>query len=262
MQCIQPVSIEHLHDRKYARVLCYPKPSSTEITKRIKQLRQLGVKAIDFKGEKKAFDLPVLGKGHVGVVVIAQTRTGPVALKIRRVDADRKEMEHEAEMLTKANELGIGPRFLDKREDFLLMEFINGSLLPEWVTNLKGRNTKNKIRDVLIDILEQCYQLDQDGLDHGELSRAPKHIIVDVRNKPRIVDFETASIMRRASNVTSICQYLFMKSRLAKTLRGRLREIDREALVIALRNYKRQPIRTNFNEVLKTCRLTDLWLQP
>jgi len=130
MHCVQPIPIEHLHNEKYARVLCYPKPSPTEITKRIKQLRQLGVKAIDFTGNKRAFDLPILGKGHVGVVVIAQTRTGPVALKIRRVDADRKEMEHEAEMLTKANELEIGPRLLDKREDFLLMEFINGTLLP------------------------------------------------------------------------------------------------------------------------------------
>jgi len=262
MQYIRPVSIEHLHNGKYARVLCYPKPSSTEITKRTKQLRQLRVKAIDFTGEKRAFDLPVLGKGHVGVVVIAQTRTGPAALKIRRVDADRKEMEHEAEMLTKANKLTIGPRLLDKREDFLLMEFINGTLLPEWVTNLKGKKAKNKIRDVLIDILEQCYQLDQDGLDHGELSRAPKHIIVDIRNKPCIVDFETASIMRRASNVTSICQYLFMNSRLAKILGRRLCEIDREELVIALRNYKRQPIRKNFNEILKTCRLTELQLLP
>jgi len=167
-------------------------------------------------------------------------------------------MEHEAEMLTKANKLTIGPRLLDKREDFLLMEFINGTLLPEWVMNLKGKKAKNKIRDVLIDILEQCYQLDQDGLDHGELSRAPKHIIVDIRNKPCIVDFETASIMRRASNVTSICQYLFMNSRLAKILGRRLCEIDREELVIALRNYKRQPIRKNFNEILKTCRLTEL----
>jgi len=258
MQCIQPVSIEHLHNGKYARVLCYPKPSSAEITKRIKQLRQLGVKAIGFTGEKRAFDLPVLGKGHVGVVVIAQTRTGSVALKIRRVDADREEMEHEAEMLTKANKLRIGPRLLDKREDFLLMEFINGSLLPEWVTNLKGRGAKKKIRNVLLDILEQCYQLDQDGLDHGELSHAPKHIIVDMRNKPYIVDFEAASIMRRASNVTSICQYLFIKSRLAKTLEQQLCEIDREALVIALRNYKRQPVRKNFSEILKTCRLTEL----
>jgi len=258
MQCIQPVPIEHLHNGKYARVLCYPKPSSTEIMKRITQLRQLGIKSIDFTGDKRAFDLPILGKGHVGVVVIAQTRTGPVALKIRRVDADRKQMEHEAEMLTKANELRIGPRLLDKREDFLLMEFVNGSLLPEWVTNLKGKSAKSKIRDVLLDILEQCYQLDQDGLDHGELSRAPKHIIVDAWNKPCIVDFETASIMRRASNVTSICQYLFMKSRLAKTLQRRFRETDREALVIALRNYKRQPIRKNFNKILKTCGLAEL----
>ena len=255
MQSMKVASLSLLRDEKYASILCYPKYDAEETIKRIRQLEKLGVTAIHFIGGKRAFDLPVLGKGYVGIVVVADTRNGQAALKIRRVDADRKRMHHEAEMLSKANVLGIGPRFIRKEEDFLLMEFINGSLLPDWVVCLRGRNVRNRIRNVLLDILEQCYRLDQAGLDHGELSRAPKHIIVDTLDKPSLVDFETASIMRRTSNVTSIAQYLFMKSHLAKILRRKLGNIDQEALVAKLRNYKHEPTRQNFDTILETCRL-------
>jgi len=256
MQPVHRVSLRQLQKEKYATVLCYPKHDATETAKRIRQMRQLGVKAIDFTGEKRAFNLPVLGKGHVGIVVIAQTRTALAALKIRRVDADRKGMQHEAKMLTKANKLGVGPHLIDKTEDFILMEFINGPLLPKWLTGLKGKGTRKKIRNILHDILDQCYRLDQAGLDHGELSRAPKHIIINAQNKPHIVDFESASMTRRTSNVTSICQYLFMKSQVAQTLRRRLGRIDPEAVVVALRDYKHQPTKQHFDVVLKTCEIT------
>ena len=57
--------------------------------------------------------------------------------------------------------------------------------------------------------MEQCFRLDQIGLDHGELSKAPKHLLVDKTKRIFIVDFETASIERRVANVTAVCQYLF-----------------------------------------------------
>jgi putative serine/threonine protein kinase len=255
MQSTKVASLSLLQDEKYATILCYPKYDSEETMKRIRQLERLGVAAVHFIGGKKALGLSVLGKGHVGIVVIANTKTGQAALKIRRVDADRKRMQHEAEMLAKANTLGIGPRLIGKEKDFLLMEFIDGSLLPDWIACLKGRNARNRIQNVLLDILEQCYKLDQAGLDHGELSRAPKHIIVDTLDKPKIVDFETASVMRRTSNVTSIAQYLFMKSQLAKILCHRLGHIDQKALVAKLRTYKHRSTRQNFDIILETCKL-------
>lgn len=255
MQFAQVASLDKLRDKKYASILCYPKYDAEETIRRIRQLEKLGVTAIHFTGRKKAFDLPVLGKGNVGIVVVADTKTGQAALKIRRVDADRKEMQHEAEMLSRANSVGVGPRLINKEEDFLLMELINGSLLPDWVACLKGRDSRNKTRNVLLDLLEQCHRLDQARLDHGELSRAPKHIIVDARDKAHIVDFETASVMRRTSNVTAISQYLFVKSQLARILGRRLGNIGQEALIDKLRNYKHKPTRQNFDAVLRTCRL-------
>jgi len=255
LQPIEIVSLERLRDKRYAIILCYPRYGSKETTKRIQELKRLGVKALEFIGEKTAFNVPVLGKGCVGIVVKALLDKKRVALKIRRVDADRLGMQREAEMLQTANKVGVGPRLIGISENFLLMEFLEGTLLPKWIQTLKGKGTRNRIRQVLRHILEQCRKLDQTGLDHGELSHAPKHIIIDATDKANIVDFETASIMRRTSNVTSICQYLFLGSQLAKKLLKKIGEIDKEALLTALRNYKHESTNQNFLKILQACKL-------
>ena len=253
------VYLERFLEEKYGRVLCYPKYDLTELKNRIDELRRLGVKALEFVGDKTVSDMSVLGKGCVGIVVAAYTeKRERAALKIRRMDADRKEMQHEAEMLKKANSVEVGPKLVSVSENFLLMEFIKGHLLFQWISMLKGRGTKSRIQMVLRDILEQCWRLDKIGLDHGELSKAPKHIIIDEENKPHIVDFETASIHRRVSNVTSMCQYLFIGSEVAKIIIKRVGYIDRDELVKSLKNYKRQQNRRNFEDILKTCKLQDV----
>jgi len=247
--------LEQLRDKRYAAILCYPRYDSKETVKRIRELKRLGVEALEFVGEKTAFNVPVLGKGCVGIVVRALLDKERVALKIRRVDADRIGMQHEAEMLKTANKVGVGPSFIGMSENFLLMEFVEGTLLPEWIKKLKGKGTRNRIRQVLRDVLEQCWLLDQTGLDHGELSRAPKHIIIGRDNKAYIVDFETASIQRRVSNVTSVCQYLFIGSQTAKTILRKLGKVNQETLITALKNYKQNRTRENFNKTLRVCKL-------
>lgn len=255
MKLSESVSVERLRERKYGQVLCYPRHDAKELEKRLRELNTLGVKTLEFTGEKKVFNLPVLGKGCVGVVVAAHTETEKVALKIRRTDADRAGMQREADMLRRANSIGVGPPLLSVSDNFLLMQFAEGLLLPKWAETLRGRGAKARIRRVLRDVLEQCRRLDEAGLDHGELSRAPKHVIVSSEDRPVIVDFETASIMRRTSNVTSICQYLFLGSQLAKTLFTRLGEIEKEALIAALRNYKLERKDQNFTKILQACKL-------
>jgi len=252
------ISLKRLQEERYGQVLCYPKYDLKEVRRRLKELKKLGIKAVEFSGEKMAFDVPVLGKGCVGIVVAAHTNAGKVALKIRRVDADRAGMQREAEMLRRANAINVGPRLLNVTENFLLMEFIEGTLLPQWIEALRGRGTRSRIRRVLRALLEQCHRLDEAGLDHGELSRAPKHIIIDACDRPHLVDFETASTNRRVSNVTSICQYLFIGSQAAKTIKRKLGEVDEKELIDALRNYKQERTQENFKKILDTCGLHEV----
>jgi putative serine/threonine protein kinase len=224
-------------------------------------LAKLGVQALAFTGDKRVFDVPVLGKGYVGVVVVAVRDGRKVALKIRRLDANRSGMEHEADMLRKANAVDVGPRLIDTTANFLLMEFVDGALLPRWIEDVKA-GEELRVRRVLRSLLEQCWRLDKIGVDHGELSRAPKHIIVRDDDRPCIVDFETASLNRRVSNVTSVCQYLFIGSDVAETIAHRLGGIDRDKLIKALRAYKQRRTRACIENVLVACGLRRIHNEP
>jgi len=245
------IFLKGLCERKHCKVLCYPRCEQEELERRLKELERLGVQSLEFAGEKSIFDVPVLGKGCVGVVVVAYTNLGRAALKIRRVDADRKGMFHEGEMLQRANAIDVGPRLLEISENFLLMELVEGTHFPEWIESVEGRETHLRIRMVLKAVLEQCYRLDESGLDHGELSKAPKHIIVDADDLPYLIDFETASINRRVSNVTSVCQYLFLGSQIADKVKDKLGKVDEKELINVLRNYKRERTRENFEKIVE-----------
>ncbi len=114
---------------------------------------------------------------------------------------------------------------------------------------------KTQVRKILREVLEQCWRLDKAGLDHGELSHAPKHIIINKEGEPFIVDFETASLNRKPSNVTSICQFLFVSGVVAKKVAENLGEKDKKAVIKALRRYKKDRTRENFERVLEVCGL-------
>jgi len=246
------VPIEKLEQgTTYAEILCYPKPGKVELKKRLSELQTLGVTALEFRGPKQISNVSVLGKGCVGIVLIAHVNKEKVALKVRRLDADRRMMRHEAEMLEKANSVKVGPKLLDYTGNMVLMQFVDGFLLPEW---LRKRVGKVQVKKVLRGVLEQCWLLDSVGLDHGELSHAPKHIIVDRANRPFIVDFETASVNRRPANVTSICQFLFI-SGIAGEVAGKIGKRDKKIMIEALRFYKKCRTREGFETVLKACGL-------
>jgi putative serine/threonine protein kinase len=242
---------ENLKMEPYASVLCYPKVNGAELESRLGELREHGINAVEFAGEASAFNVPVLGKGFVGIVVIAYLGGERVALKIRRVDADRAGLEHEAQMLAKANAVQVGPRLMGVSRNFLLMQLIDGDLLPNW---LSAHKEKAQVRGVLNEVLEQCWRLDNAGLDHGELSKAPKHLIVDRQQKPWIVDFETSSVDRKPANVTSACQFLFTSyGAVARAVAEVLGERNREEIINALRLYKNERARENFNRVAQAC---------
>jgi putative serine/threonine protein kinase len=245
------VPIDQLVEEPYASVVCYPRATPDEMQPRIEELKRLGVEAVEFSGKASAFTLSVLGKGYVGIVTTAHVQGKKLALKMQRVDSERESLEREAELLAMANTVRAGPQFAAVTKHFLLMELIDGYLLEEWLTTHRSNTA---VRTVLTDILEQCWRLDEIGLDHGELSKAPKHLLVNKLDIPFIVDFETASTQRNASNVTSVCQFLFQgNSEVCKAIANIIGERDRPQLLEALRNYRKNRNRQNFKSLLKRC---------
>jgi len=247
------VPVNKLIQEPYASVLCFPNPSEAELQSRLQELCSHGVTALEFSGTASVFGVavPVLGKGFVGIVVIAHLNGKRVAVKIRRADADRADLLHEARMISKANTVNVAPKLIASSKNFLLMQLIDGNLLPNW---LKTNKDTTAVKQVLMEVLEQCFRLDQVGLDHGELSKAPKHLLVDKTEKPFIVDFETASVERRVANVTAVCQYLFAgNSTVAKILAETFGERNRLELIGALKAYKKNRTIKNFESLIEVC---------
>jgi putative serine/threonine protein kinase len=235
----------------YTSVVCYPRATPAEMQVRLEELQKLGVEAIEFIGATSAHVMQVYGKGYVGIVVVAQVGGRRLALKMQRVDSDRESLEREAELLIKANAVDVGPRFIAVTKHFLLMELIDGGSLETW---LQTHTDKVEVQGIISDILEQCYRLDEISLDHGEISKAPKHLLVKKDGKPCIVDFETASTTRNASNVTSVCQFLYQgNSEACQAIKQVLGGRNREKLVAALRKYRKEPNRMNFEDLKRLC---------
>lgn len=246
------IPIEEAMGHEITRFICWPRYDEDAARRRLKQLRELGVDSIALGGRHIIQGQPVLGKGHAGIVLKAVKNGEEVALKARRTDSDRKSMRKEAEMLTLANTVGVGPRLHGFSGDFIVMEKITGSYLGEWVNDFQG--DLGELKSVIRGLLEKVRKLDLAGLDHGELNRVKRHFIVSEEG-PRIIDFESASTNRRLRNVTATSQSIYLNKGFSSRLASHMTLPKAAALIEALSTYKRTLSDEAFSHILKVCSL-------
>ncbi len=230
-------------------VLCYPSFQAGVFSERLKELAHLDSIALLSEGPMGLSRWRILGKGHVGVVVAAKYRGVEVALKILRTDADRRTMEREGVLLAYANTVGVGPRLIRCSKSFMITEMVSGVPLGRW----KGFNGNLDEEELCArNLLFQGFRLDLAGLDHGELSRPDRHILVQSGGTPVILDFESASVSRRCNNLSSLVQYLFIRR---ADLRDRLTQggttIDFERLFVALKVYRANKFLGHYMTILE-----------
>jgi Predicted Ser/Thr protein kinase len=111
------------------------------------------------------------------------------------------------------------------------------------------KTANDRILKCAASILQQCFVLDCLKLDHGQLNRLDRHIIVSEEGKPTILDFESSSTGRRASNVTSVCQSIFLHGPIFSKLKGSI-DKDRELIMKCIRDYKRDMKYEKFEKIL------------
>ena len=209
-------------------------------------IKKLGVTHVSFTGPLQIEKCHILGKGYVGMVVLAKKNNEIVALKIRRIDSPRKNMSNEAKLLQIVNKLDIGPKFIKNSKNFLVMEYIDGEKIIDWAK--KTETKSQEVRSVLNNVLRECYLLDDTGLDHGELSTIDKHVIVG-KNKNTIIDFESSSTNRKPSNVTGATQGILIGTGLAKIIQKKIKLPPKETIINLIRQYKKNPNLENFEKI-------------
>jgi len=248
------ISIKKFVDEPYSKILGYPKATSRQIRSRVSELEKLKIKSISLTGPTTLGNLAILGKGYVGVVVLAKKGNKQVALKIRRTDSQRNEMKNESVLLKLVNSVNVGPKMFVASKNFLVMEFLEGIKISEWVNELKGKGSAKKLKSTIRKILEDCYILDQMGFDHGELSNISKHVIVG-KTKSTLIDFESSSTKRRPSNVTSATQAIFIGSGIAKKTQKIYKNPPKEKIIEILKQYKQEKTQESFEKLLKILKL-------
>ena len=247
------IKISKITEPPYSNIWVYPKGTRAQIKSRIKELKALGVESISFQGELQVGTISILGKGYVGIVVLGKLGRKKIAVKIRRSDSPRKNLKKEAQLLQITNRYGVGPKLIDFSKNFLVMEYLEGEKIGKWISDLKIKLRSSQIKTVIKKVLEDCYKLDMIGLDHGELSRMPKHVIVG--KKITIIDFESSSMERRVSNVTSATQAFFIGSGISKTVKRVYKIPEKKKIITVLRRYKQDQSRESFEGLLNILKI-------
>lgn len=240
----------------YLQVLTYPRLSLKDARSRVAQLRKMGVVELVFQGHARVGRLGILGLGTVGVVVRARTSSGLYALKIRRTDANRPDMEAEAKITAMANRLGIGPTLYAHSKDFLLLKLLEYRELDEWLRGLKGPGSREDARRLVHSLLNQCRMLDIMGVDHGQLSNLRKHAVI-ADGEPWIIDFESSGTSRRPKNVTTAAQYLLIGGALSPRMRRTLGVKDVAPILKLLAAYKKDLSDYSYAKLLEHLKLAD-----
>ena len=248
------ISIKKFSEEPYSLIIGYPKATSRQIKSRINELEKLKIKSILLTGPTTLGKLAILGKGYVGVVVLAKKGNKQVALKIRRTDSQRKDMKNESILLKLVNSVDVGPKMFAVSKNFLVMEYIEGEKISNWVDLLTGVGSTKKLKSTIKKILQDCYKLDRLGFDHGELSNVSKHVIVG-KTKSTLIDFESSSTKRRPSNVTSITQAFFIGSGIARKTQKIYKNPPKEKIIGALKQYKQKKTQESFEQLLKILKL-------
>lgn len=245
-----------LIDSKALELLAYPSDDIRLIQARIQELQSLGIQCILEAGNAKIRGQSVLGKGYCGLVFLAkgeETTDGPLmlALKVRRVDAAPATFEAEAAALAIANQLAIGPKLYAHSDHLIAMEYLEGPTIYQW---LQTDLTPATVHQVLGDLLQQCFRLDQAGLDHGDLRCITEHVLLRGET-PVMIDFSRSSRDRRPANVTTIIQGFFWGTVLPRFIAQYYPLPPKAAIVPLLRQYKHLLDQASFEELLSALRL-------
>ncbi len=238
------INIDELEfDESMLLQLSYPKPNNEYARLVCDSLRQLGVEGVYIDKSSK---LMIVGKGFRNIVVACRHRGEFACAKIRRIDYVVKDTSREASMLRLANSVKVGPRLIGHHGPVLLMELVEGEDLTSWLLSLSKKEF-SYAREIVSELLKQCHRLDMAGINHDELSDASKHVL-KTRSGVVILDFGSANITSKPSNLTSIINYLF---------HGPARRVSTEIIGIreppaeVLRNYKSNLSSDSFENIYR-----------
>ncbi|MGM5481555.1 MAG: RIO1 family regulatory kinase/ATPase [Nanobdellota archaeon] len=180
-------------------------------------------------------DVELLARGKRGVLLKAKVGDQDVAIKMTHPSSKaHNALLKEAQNLKRVNKLGVGPKLIEYTDEYVIMEFVPGTLIGEYLAD-KNIPTR-EIKEVLARIIDQIFILDKNRINKQEMTKPYKHIIVKDNLEPVLIDFERAKITLRPANMTQFSQYL-ISSDITASLNERGLLPDKERFYDLIREY-------------------------
>ncbi len=218
-----------LYSREAVQLMGYPGGKS-RVFRVAAGLRECGVDGFVSAGNVSIDGFKVVGKGHSSIVVLgSHDGRGVVAVKVRRIDSKHPSLRREAVLQEEASRAGVAPRVYCFSDDFIVMDYIDGVHLGDAV--LSDSNVSR--------VLEAAYILDVAGVNHKELSRPWRHVLL-LDSRAVIIDYGSAG--------WGGCRNL---PRIASALSRRIGLTVDEPLRMLLREYRRGCSRRLYREIYR-----------
>jgi len=203
--------------------------------------------------EKKGItNIAALAKGHRGLIYVGKMAGKKVTIKVQREDIDATEtVNNEVKQLSFLNKKGIGPKLLFSGNNYFVYEFVEGDFMQDYFT--LPLTKRDDVVRVLKDVFEQMYLLDSLGLNKEEMHHPVKHIVVNKKGKPVLLDFERCHSRGKTHNVTQFAQFVVSGKLLPHLARHKLKISLIDMLDLG-RRYSEKHTREAFETILALIR--------
>ena len=191
------------------------------------------LKQVERTGAK---NLVYFARGKRSWVFKGTYRNKPCIVKVKRPDSVVNSPAKEGKILKVVNKLGLGPKLLAAKSNFVIYEFVPGKYLEDVIF----KASKSKKKALFRQLFHQAFVLDQKSLAKEEMLRPLRNAIVTSRNKVVLIDFERTHKAKKVHNVPQLCTFA-VQQRIAplKTIKD------------FAGPYKRNPTKGNFAALLK-----------
>jgi release factor glutamine methyltransferase len=202
----------------------------------LKKLEKIGIKGIRY-----------FNKGKRGLLFAGNYKNKKIAVKTNNPESKAIErIKNEANFLKILNKNSIGPKLLFSNDEYLIYEFVEGNFIIDYLKN----NNKENIEKILKKLFLQLFAMDKLKITKEEMSHPPKHIIIDKKNNPVLIDFERAHYTLKPCNVTQFSNFI-ISSNISGILKSKNIIIDSKKIIELARIYKNKINKNNLDKILE-----------
>lgn len=209
--------------------------------------------------KNKIKNIKYFSKGKRGFIFVGKYNNKNIAIKIKNPESNAiLRIDNEIKFLKLLNKKNIGPKLLFHDKEFLVYEFIEGKSILELLDrtmekisiNKSNRENKKILLKLIKKLMDQLFIMDKLNINKEEMSHPQKHIIIDKKDNPILIDFERMHYTIKPSNVTQFSDFL-ISNNILTTLKKNNININKKHLITAAKTYKKQQNKNNFNKILK-----------